>query len=166
MQQQKATATSFLDAIANVDGARMREVLSPETVLHTQQSNSTWAGIAEAVIGADAITTILTAHHGAQDPGESLWKSGTTRWHHEIIIGEGDLVVIQSIRKSITAQGADYQNLYVWIFRFDDAKICEIWEHCDTAYALSVLQRPTNPRPEWRGLSRQAEAEPEELPNR
>ena len=36
--------------------------------------------------------------------------------------------------QAVMAEGASYDNDYVYLFRFDGPKIAEVWEYLDTAY--------------------------------
>lgn len=39
-----------------------------------------------------------------------------------------------------TADGEDYANDYHCLYRCEDGRIAEVWEHLDTAYALSKFK--------------------------
>ena len=41
---------------------------------------------------------------------------------------------------AVTTNGADYTNDYHLLFRCEDGRIAEVWEHLDTAYAASKFQ--------------------------
>ena len=55
------------------------------------------------------------------------------------IIAEGDLVVVEARGQSRTKAGKPYDNSYCMIYRFQDGKIKEVKEYCDTALIDAVL---------------------------
>ncbi|MEO8071752.1 MAG: nuclear transport factor 2 family protein [Acidobacteriota bacterium] len=55
------------------------------------------------------------------------------------IIAEDDYVVVEAHGNSKTNAGEDYNNEYCYIFRFDDGKVSEITEYCDTALIERTL---------------------------
>ena len=150
MTPHKIAALGFLEALAAVDITTMRSLFTDDVRLHVKPSTREWAGIPAVVAGGDAVSALFAAHHGANDE-HAVWRPGTTTWAHEVLVGENDHVVVQTQRHSVTADGADYDNAYVWVFRFVGERIDEIWEHLDTAYAYSVVPRPESTSPAWRG---------------
>ena len=55
------------------------------------------------------------------------------------IVAEGDYVAVHSHMQARTASGNDYLNQYHWLFRLEGARIAEVWEHLDTAYAFARM---------------------------
>ena len=58
--------------------------------------------------------------------------------HPEELIAEGNTVVVRARGEAKTKTGNDYNNLYVFFFRFKDEKVVEVFEFPDTAYAETV----------------------------
>lgn len=57
----------------------------------------------------------------------------------DLMVGEGEYVVVQDRGLSETTDGQPYNNTYCHIFRIEDGKIVEVTEFFDTALAQSVL---------------------------
>ncbi|MFI6518256.1 nuclear transport factor 2 family protein [Spirillospora sp. NPDC050679] len=58
----------------------------------------------------------------------------------ELIIADGDRVVVQARATATTTRGEPYPQTYCFIFRVADGRITEAVEHCDTALVERVLQ--------------------------
>jgi ketosteroid isomerase-like protein len=57
--------------------------------------------------------------------------------HH--LVAEGDIVVSHHTMRTVTAAGDEYENEFAFIFRLEDGRIAEIWEHLDTAHSYASL---------------------------
>lgn len=55
------------------------------------------------------------------------------------ILAEGDVVVVEAVGQSRTKTGKPYNNSYCMIYRFQDGRIREVKEYCDTALIDAVL---------------------------
>ncbi|MFO8011040.1 MAG: nuclear transport factor 2 family protein [Dehalococcoidia bacterium] len=60
------------------------------------------------------------------------------RIHPEEMVAEGETVVVRARGEAMTKEGEEYNNLYVFFFRFRDGKVFEVLEFPDTAYAETV----------------------------
>jgi ketosteroid isomerase-like protein len=60
----------------------------------------------------------------------------------DLILADGDHVVVQSRGRTTTRSGQPYRNTYCHIFRLRQGHISEITEHCDTALVDRVLTPP------------------------
>lgn len=58
--------------------------------------------------------------------------------HPEELVAEGNTVVVRARGEAKTKAGNDYNNLYVFFFRFKNGKVIEVFEFPDTAYAETV----------------------------
>lgn len=61
----------------------------------------------------------------------------------EVILAEGDRVVVQARSFATTTRGDAYPQTYCFIFRVKDGRLTEVVEHCDTALVERVLDPPT-----------------------
>jgi ketosteroid isomerase-like protein len=147
---RKDIAVAFLDAHAQVDQDTMSTLLAPEARFHSMKSAGVWAGMPAIITGASTIAGMLASRHGANG-GPAIWQAGHTSWEHHLIIAEGDYVVVHTTRRSLTVDGADYENPYVCIFHFEGSQIIDLWEYLDSAYAHSIIRRPEATTPTWRG---------------
>ena len=67
----------------------------------------------------------------------------------DLLLAEGDRVVVQARGTAKTTRGASYNQTYCYIFRVADGRISEVIEYCDTALVERVLDRvgpPSNGR--------------------
>lgn len=62
----------------------------------------------------------------------------------EVIVAEGDRVMVQARAHAITKRGDPYEQTYCFIFRVAGGQLIEVVEHCDTALVERVLDRPAN----------------------
>lgn len=60
----------------------------------------------------------------------------------EVIVAEGDRVVVQARAHAVTIRGENYDQTYCFVFRVAEGKLREVVEHCDTALVERVLTRP------------------------
>ncbi|POM26037.1 SnoaL-like domain protein [Actinomadura rubteroloni] len=58
----------------------------------------------------------------------------------DLILADGDRVVVQAHATASTKHGDRYDQTYCFIFRIADGKITEVIEHCDTALVERVLE--------------------------
>ncbi|MEU4344508.1 nuclear transport factor 2 family protein [Nocardia sp. NPDC023852] len=57
----------------------------------------------------------------------------------EMIVAEGDRVVVQARGYGVTTRGETYDQTYCFVFRVADGRLKEVVEHCDTALVERVL---------------------------
>jgi ketosteroid isomerase-like protein len=60
----------------------------------------------------------------------------------DLILGDGDQVVVQARGRAVTRRGEAYKQTYCYVFRVRDGQITEVVEHCDTALVERVLESP------------------------
>jgi ketosteroid isomerase-like protein len=60
----------------------------------------------------------------------------------DLILADGDRVVVQARGYATTHRGAPYHQTYCYIFRVVDGRLTEVVEHCDTALVERVLDAP------------------------
>jgi ketosteroid isomerase-like protein len=60
----------------------------------------------------------------------------------ELVLADGDRVVVQARATATTIRGDAYPQTYCFILRMRDGRIAEIVEHCDTALVERVLDPP------------------------
>jgi len=66
-----------------------------------------------------------------------FYKPGTLKREYHRYVAEGDFVAVWFTMTAKTTDGGDYANDYHLLYRCEDGRIAEVWEHLDTAYALS-----------------------------
>lgn len=72
--------------------------------------------------------------------------TGGYRSEADLILADGDRVVVQARGRAVTKRGEAYEQTYCFIFRVRDGRLTEVVEHCDTALVERVLERPRPPR--------------------
>jgi ketosteroid isomerase-like protein len=65
----------------------------------------------------------------------------------ELIVAEGDRVVVQARSEATTKRGDPYNQTYCFVFRVKDGRLTEVVEYCDTALVERVLERPAPQEP-------------------
>lgn len=61
----------------------------------------------------------------------------------ELIMADGDRVVVQTRGRVVTRDGDTYSNTYCFIFTVRDGQLVEVIEHCDTALVERLLRHPS-----------------------
>ena len=72
----------------------------------------------------------------------------------DLIVADGDRVVVQARSKATTKGGDAYNQTYCLVFRVRDGQLTEVVEHCDTALVERVLEPPASALSELHGSSR------------
>ncbi|MEV6278820.1 nuclear transport factor 2 family protein [Nocardia sp. NPDC051832] len=62
------------------------------------------------------------------------------RMEADMLLADGDHVVVQARGYGVTVDGHDYHQTYCFIFRLAGGRIVEVLEHCDTALVERVLK--------------------------
>ena len=92
-------------------------------------------GAPEAVAGTHrGAARIAEMMVGAIDQG---FVAETVDWRPGLIVGEGDVVMLEANLRATRRDGEVYDNHYVFVAEFDAASggIAELREHVDTSYA-------------------------------
>jgi uncharacterized protein len=71
---------------------------------------------------------------------------GGYRSEAELILADGDRVVVQARGSAVTKRGERYDQTYCYVFRVRDGRLTEVVEHCDTALVERVLDPPAERR--------------------
>jgi ketosteroid isomerase-like protein len=91
-------------------------------------------GYDRPVEGREAVVRLAG---GASD---RFYRSGSIRRDYHTFVAEGDLVSVWFTMTAVTTSGEDYTNDYHYLFRCEDGRVAEVWEHLDTAYAISKFR--------------------------
>jgi ketosteroid isomerase-like protein len=149
IDKRKSTAWAFLEGISAWDGPAIAAICT-EDVEWWMGRSTAWMPGRGTMHGRDRILKHF------QPPGPR-WREGRTRWTEQHTLADGDIVVIHATRNSVTVFDAEYENEYVWMFRFEADKIAQLWEFVDSAYALRffapgramVMQKYQEAESEW-----------------
>jgi ketosteroid isomerase-like protein len=66
--------------------------------------------------------------------------AGEYRSEVDLILADGDHVVVQSRGYATTKRGESYHQTYCYIFKVADGRLTEVTEFCDTALVERVLE--------------------------
>lgn len=69
---------------------------------------------------------------------------GDYRSEADIVLADGDRVVVQARGHATTTRGDPYEQTYCFIFRVAGGHLTEVIEHCDTALVERVLDPPAH----------------------
>jgi ketosteroid isomerase-like protein len=69
-----------------------------------------------------------------------FYQPETMKRDYHTFVAEGDYVAVWMTMSAETVSGADYTNDYHFLYRCQGGGIAEVWEHLDTAYAMSKFQ--------------------------
>ena len=97
-------------------------------------------GVTEHV-GRAAIANILPSEStAAPRPGGDKYDLSTMEIDDVVTLVDGDYVIRQQTFRATTRRGQHYQNVYCFVFRFNDAgEIAYLTEHWNTWHAYNVL---------------------------
>jgi len=147
----RATVRQFFHAISHALPDEFLTIVTDDPTWWIPQSaadkNAARLGIAvgeRGVHGREAITKMLFSSGFYRDRRSSPEYDPMSYDFHQILV-DGDHAVSHHTMKTVTGTGADYQNEFVFVLRFEDGRIAEVWEHLDTAHSyasLGLAQRP------------------------
>jgi ketosteroid isomerase-like protein len=92
--------------------------------------------------GVEEIRKILHASgtKGKPGAGTDSYDKATNAYSDVVVLADGDFVVRQHTMTSTTLGGQSYQNVYCFVYRFnDEGKIQYLTEHWNTWHAHNVL---------------------------
>jgi ketosteroid isomerase-like protein len=99
--------------------------------------------------GRAAIANILPSESTApRRPGGDTYDLSTMQVSQVVTLADGDYVVRQQNFSATTKRGQHYENVYCFVFRFDDdGRIAYLTEHWNTWHAHNVLFDNFTPGP-------------------
>lgn len=123
----------FFDAISAGDEATLCEMLAedarwviprsaPEPFAGTHRGNRKIAGMMVSSVA-------------------ETFEPGSQSFDILLMVEDGDVVVAEANIKARTPSGEVYDNLYVFIFEFENERVRELREHVDTIYAANFFAR-------------------------
>ena len=129
VDDNKRALVALLEAIEAGDRKAIESILLPE---------------ARWVIPKGAPEEVAGTHKGATRIAEMMVGSidqsfvpESVDWRPGLILGEGDVVMLEANLRARTQSGEVYDNHYVFVAEFDpqSSRIAELREHVDTSYA-------------------------------
>lgn len=121
-------------AKAQFDKAAILSQLTPDARWWVPVSGAQRGIASRPIESGQTIADILTATLSTQ-----LYSKRRT-WTVEYVVADDEVGAAQvHLSTTLAASGTPYENTYAYIFRFENGKIAEIWEHLDTAYAFALF---------------------------
>jgi ketosteroid isomerase-like protein len=130
----KQKAVDYLVSGISGDRAKMETLVADDMKMWMPQSAGKLVSGPNPVVGGKAILDLV------DNSRKNLWDhSGGGKRIIEHVAGDGDIVAVHCRLVTKIRSGAAYDNDYVFLFRFENGKIAELWEFTDTAHAYSVF---------------------------
>jgi ketosteroid isomerase-like protein len=129
--ENKKLLQSVFDQLAVGNGRALRDAMADD-FRWVFPGDWSWSGVWEpkqAVV--DGLLRPLMAQF-----------DGGYRSQADLILADGDRVVVQARGTATTKRGEDYNQTYCFVFRVRDRQLAEVVEHCDTALVERVLDPP------------------------
>ena len=92
--------------------------------------------------------SVAGTHRGAAKIAEMMvgaidqsFVASSVDWRPGLVVGEGDVVMLEANLRAKTPEGEVYDNHYVFVAEFDpqSGRIAELREHVDTSYAAGFF---------------------------
>jgi ketosteroid isomerase-like protein len=130
-QSNKQLLAAIFEELARGNTSALGEALAEEASW-TFPGNWSWSGTWEPrdVVLEELLRPLMRQFAGGY------------RSEAELILAEGERVVVQVRGHARTRRGEPYEQTYCFIFRIRDGRITEVVEHCDTALVERVLDPP------------------------
>lgn len=134
VDRNKRTLVALLEAIEAGDRAAIEAIFL---------ADGRW------VIPKGAPESVAGMHHGAARIAEMMvgsidqsFVADSVDWRPGLILGEGDVVMLEANLRATTPSGEVYDNHYVFVAEFDPktGRIAELREHVDTSYAAGFFE--------------------------
>jgi uncharacterized protein len=129
--QNKKLVQDIFDQMAQGNTRAMRDAMA-EDFRWVFPGNWSWAGSwGPKSVAVDGLLRPLMAQF-----------AGDYRSEADLVLAEGDRVVVQARGYATTKRGEPYHQTYCFIFRVADGRLTEVIEHCDTALVERILELP------------------------
>lgn len=130
-ENNKRLLADIFEALAHGDGRPFREAMA-EDFRWVFPGNWSWSGIwgPKEVVLRDLLGPLMAQFVGRY------------RSEADLILADGDRVVVQARGHATTVRGEPYEQTYCYVFRVANGRLTEVVEHCDTALVERVLRRP------------------------
>lgn len=129
IEDNKAVARRFIETIGNLDGDSLGEMMSEDFRFYTMFRSA-----------GHPLVSVFTKQEFCeyQKVARKMFPQGV---RHEVrgMIGEGDLVALESECFAELPTGARYNNLFHFRFRIADGKVLEIKEYADFLHFMEVV---------------------------
>ena len=126
LNENKQRVHAFLKALGRGDRQALHELCCEDLDWTVPQGAALHAGTHS---GAEQVFDLMLSSVG------DAFVMGSQRISFDLIVAEGDAVMAEASVHAKGVGGRDYDNVYVFVFEFEDGKIRKLREHVDTRYA-------------------------------
>jgi len=131
-EERKQSIRAAFAAVANGDPSLFLQLFAPE-ITYTIIGSGRFSGTARGV--DEVLSQIVVPLSGA--------LAGPLQLHIDHMVAEGDCVAWQARGEATLQSGAPYNNVYLFVYRFDGAQVVEATEYLDTALVDRAFGVPT-----------------------
>ena len=129
-ESYRALLREHFAAKTRLDGDTLRGQLTPDIRYWPPASGAARGLTTRPLVGRENVVTLFT------EVSARLYGAGRL-WAIEYLVADDAFGATQTtLTTTVAATGQPYQNTYVYLFRFDEGAMSEIWEHTDTAWAF------------------------------
>lgn len=128
--ENKRRVHAFFEALHRGDRAELHELCSDDLEWTVPQGAILHAGTHR---GAAQVFDLMLSAVG------DAFVVGSQRVDFGLIVGDGDAVMAEASVSAKGTRGRDYNNVYVFVFEFQEGKIRKLREHVDTRYAAEFF---------------------------
>lgn len=132
VEQHKQLLEEFWKGLTRGDREALGATLADDVVWHIPPYYVRLRGECDARGRADLVRLFL-------DHSADFYQPRTVRLQRIFLIADEQFGAIQFINRCKTVTNVDYDNLYVFAFRFDAGRIAEGWEHLDSAWFNHII---------------------------
>ena len=127
-EESRALVLDYLRAQERGDGERMLEILAED---------ARWTPPASVGLGAPQGAANLLQAMG--EAGPRFFDLASMKSDVLWIAADGDKVIVRIHMEAKAANGRDYANEYVWVYRCAAGRIVDIEEHTDSRHFSEVM---------------------------
>ncbi|MFV8816801.1 nuclear transport factor 2 family protein [Haliea sp. E17] len=135
IEQRKQNAVKMLHASARGDADAVRELINDDFQFRFMQQADSWSADGEEMSAALDKENYLA--YGVP-VAKQITRDGM-HFTEELILADGDYIVVFGHSNAVSLKGQPYNNNYCWRMRFSGDRISELYEYCDTHLAHEVL---------------------------
>jgi ketosteroid isomerase-like protein len=132
IERHKQLLEQFWKGLTRGDRQSLGAVFADDAVWHIPPYYIRLSGDADAR-GRDAVVKLFLDHSA------DFYQPQTVRLERIFLIADEQFGAIQFINRCKTVKNADYDNIYVFAFRFADGRVAEGWEHLDSAWFNHII---------------------------
>jgi ketosteroid isomerase-like protein len=120
-------------AKSECDREALRQQFTPDVKVWTPLSLTNRGFVERPTVGADRMADLISS--------EYFYAKAARQWTVEDWVSDGSkLAVRASLKATVAATGAAYENSYTFFYRMENLRIAESWEAFDTAFAAEQVR--------------------------